>query len=80
MFQVVREQFEVAGFRVSGRVVDGRAGPVVGARVFLDGRHVVTTSADGRFNLENVKTATYRLTAQAGESASSLFSFIFLSE
>ena len=78
---VIVTSFQVAGFRVFGRVlhrspVDGDAGPVglSGAHIYLNGRHVATSSDDGgHYHLENVKTGTYLLTAKAGLSIFSEF-------
>lgn len=58
--------YQVQGFRVSGRVVEFAGGPgLVGAEVFLNGKPVSASSADGHYHLENIKTGIYHLTAQS---------------
>ncbi len=58
---------KVQGFRVSGRVLEHANGNgVVGAKIFLNDKLVTVTGEGGTYNLENIKTGTYRLTAEAG--------------
>jgi len=58
---------QVQGFRVSGRVLEHANGNgVVGAKIFLNDKLVTVTGEGGSYNLENIKTGTYRLTAEAG--------------
>lgn len=55
------------GFRVSGRVLEKPDGNgLVGARVILNDKEVAVTGEGGAYNLENVKTGVYRLTAESG--------------
>nr|CAG4643284.1 EOG090X07YB [Ilyocryptus agilis] len=59
-------KFEVQGFRVSGRVLEHTNGiGLIGAKVFLNDKQVTTTGEGGFYNLENIKTGVYRLTAES---------------
>ena len=61
--------FKVQGFRVSGRVLEHSSGSgLVGAKVYLNDKQVTLTGEGGSYNLENIKTGMYRLTAVSGES------------
>ena len=64
---IIAQKFEVEGFRVSGRVVEKPQGEgLAGAKIYLNGKHVATSGQDGHYNLENIKTGSYHLTAEAG--------------
>ena len=55
------------GFRVSGRVLEKPGGKgLAGARVILNDKQVAVTGEGGAYNLENIKTGMYRLTAESG--------------
>ena len=55
---------------MSGRVLEQPNGRgLVGAKVFLNDKQVSLTGEGGIFNLENVKTGTYRLTAESGNDS-----------
>ena len=56
------------GFRVSGRVLEHHSGPgLVGAKVYLNDKQVAITGEGGTYNLENIKTGMYRLSAVSGK-------------
>ncbi|KAL5020566.1 hypothetical protein ScPMuIL_003458 [Solemya velum] len=58
--------FKVAGFSVSGKVLDSPKGSgVPNAKVLLNGKEQTTTGADGSYHLENMKTGSYSLQIQA---------------
>ncbi|KAJ8035005.1 Nodal modulator 2 [Holothuria leucospilota] len=58
--------FRVEGFSVSGRVLTSAEGVgIAGVTVSVKGKKDVTTSADGTYQLEKIKSGTYTLTAQA---------------
>ncbi|XP_012945613.1 nodal modulator 1 [Aplysia californica] len=62
---LLKEKFEVAGFSVSGKVLDKENGVGIPKAVILINDKEQTVSAeDGSFNLENMKTGTYRLNAK----------------
>uniref|UniRef100_A0A182PTN5 SD-repeat containing protein B domain-containing protein n=1 Tax=Anopheles epiroticus TaxID=199890 RepID=A0A182PTN5_9DIPT len=62
----VKENFEVTGFSVSGRVLRSPNGPsVANARVKLNGREIATTGQDGTYTLENIQPGTYTIQVQA---------------
>ncbi|XP_064641106.1 BOS complex subunit NOMO3-like [Lineus longissimus] len=57
-----QEPFQVAGFSVSGRVLNAKEGSgVANAVVFVDEKEVTKTKADGTYHLVNMKTGTYSL-------------------
>ncbi|XP_048249948.1 nodal modulator 1-like [Haliotis rufescens] len=57
--------FQVAGFSVSGRVLDAPKGVGIGkAKVTLDGKAQTTTASDGLYHLDNMKTGTYTLNVE----------------
>ncbi|XP_053372624.1 nodal modulator 2-like [Mercenaria mercenaria] len=54
--------FQVAGFSVSGRVLDSVKGSGISkAEVLLNGKPVTSTGPDGVYHLENMKTNMYKL-------------------
>ncbi|XP_052252971.1 nodal modulator 3-like [Dreissena polymorpha] len=62
----LKTTFQVAGFSVSGQVLHSVKGQgIIGAKVLLNGQLATTTSADGVYHLENMKTGTYKLLVQA---------------
>ncbi|XP_053676824.1 nodal modulator 1 [Anopheles nili] len=62
----LRENFEVTGFSVSGRVLRSPNGPSVAkARVKLNGREIAVTGQDGSYTLENIQPGTYTIQVQA---------------
>uniref|UniRef100_A0A182MWU7 SD-repeat containing protein B domain-containing protein n=1 Tax=Anopheles culicifacies TaxID=139723 RepID=A0A182MWU7_9DIPT len=64
----VKENFEVTGFSVSGRVLRSPNGPsVANARVKLNGREIAITGKDGSYTLENIQPATYTIQVQADD-------------
>lgn len=63
---IMTQKFEVQGFRVSGRVLEHPSGSgLVGAKVYLNDKQVAITGDEGSYNLENIKTGMYRLTAES---------------
>ncbi|XP_035910443.1 nodal modulator 1 [Anopheles stephensi] len=64
----VKENFEVTGFSVSGRVLRSPNGAsVANARVKLNGREIAVTGADGTYTLENIQPGTYTIQVQADD-------------
>uniref|UniRef100_A0A8W7P3V5 SD-repeat containing protein B domain-containing protein n=1 Tax=Anopheles coluzzii TaxID=1518534 RepID=A0A8W7P3V5_ANOCL len=64
----VKENFEVTGFSVSGRVLRSPNGAsVANARVKLNGREIATTGQDGAYTLENIQPGTYTIQVQADD-------------
>uniref|UniRef100_A0A182JRR9 SD-repeat containing protein B domain-containing protein n=1 Tax=Anopheles christyi TaxID=43041 RepID=A0A182JRR9_9DIPT len=64
----VKENFEVTGFSVSGRVLRSPNGPSVAmARIKLNGREIATTGQDGTYTLENIQPGTYTIQVQADD-------------
>uniref|UniRef100_A0A182JBY5 SD-repeat containing protein B domain-containing protein n=1 Tax=Anopheles atroparvus TaxID=41427 RepID=A0A182JBY5_ANOAO len=64
----LRENFEVTGFSVSGRVLSAPGGPsVANAQVKLNGREIALTGADGGYTLDNIQTGTYTIQVVAGD-------------
>ncbi|XP_055958789.1 BOS complex subunit NOMO1 [Patella vulgata] len=62
----LQKQFNVAGFSVSGRVLDSEKGSgVAKAKILLNGNEQTMTSQDGTYHLENMKTGTYKLSVQS---------------
>uniref|UniRef100_A0A182QGP4 SD-repeat containing protein B domain-containing protein n=1 Tax=Anopheles farauti TaxID=69004 RepID=A0A182QGP4_9DIPT len=64
----LKDNFEVTGFSVSGRVLRSPNGPsVANARVKLNGREIAVTGQDGSYTLENIQPATYTIQVQADD-------------
>ncbi|KAH9504323.1 Nodal modulator 2 [Bulinus truncatus] len=62
---VLKEKFEVAGFSVSGRVLDKEHGVgIPKATIIINGKDQTVSASDGSFILENMKTGTYTLNAR----------------
>ncbi|KAK0042403.1 nodal modulator 1 [Biomphalaria pfeifferi] len=62
---LLKEKFEVAGFSVSGKVLDKENGVgIPKATIIINGKEQTVSAADGSFNLENMKTGTYSLNAR----------------
>ncbi|KAK7106662.1 BOS complex subunit NOMO1-like isoform X2 [Littorina saxatilis] len=60
------KNFEVAGFSVSGRVVESNQGVgIAKATVLINGVTTTTTDTTGTYHLENMKTGTYTLSVTA---------------
>lgn len=58
--------FEITGFSVSGRVRSSPNGfGIANTKIYLNGQHVTTTHTDGSYTLKNIKSDTYKITAQA---------------
>jgi hypothetical protein len=55
--------FKVAGFSTSGQVAIGKS-PLSDANVLLNGDVVAVTDKNGRFSLKDVKSGSYRLSAE----------------
>ncbi|KAJ8298746.1 hypothetical protein KUTeg_022806 [Tegillarca granosa] len=54
--------FQVAGFSVSGQVLNSEKGQgVSGAEITVNGKQVTKTSNDGTYHLENMKTGEYKI-------------------
>lgn len=51
---------------------------LVGAKVYLNDKQVAITGEGGSYNLENIKTGMYRLTAESGTLANSLLTSLKL--
>ncbi|XP_058066373.1 BOS complex subunit NOMO1 [Anopheles bellator] len=64
----LRENFEVTGFSVSGRVLRSPNGAsVANARVKLNGREIAVTGKDGSYTLDNIQTGTYTIQVVADD-------------
>ncbi|XP_052805284.1 nodal modulator 1-like [Mya arenaria] len=62
----LEQTFQVAGFSVTGQVVDSPKGKGIGGvTVLLNGEAVKKTGPDGLYHLENMKTGMYRLNMRA---------------
>ncbi|XP_058121805.1 BOS complex subunit NOMO1 [Anopheles ziemanni] len=62
----LRENFEVTGFSVSGRVLSAPGGPsVANAQVKLNGREIALTGSDGTYTLDNIQAGTYTIQVTA---------------
>ncbi|XP_059172926.1 BOS complex subunit NOMO1-like [Physella acuta] len=67
---ILKEKFEIAGFSVSGKVLDKENGVgIPKATIIINGKDQTTSGSDGSFSLENMKTGTYRLTARVDNVA-----------
>lgn len=64
----IKENFEVTGFSVGGRVLSSENGlGVANAKINLNGQEVATTSFNGSYTLKNIKAGTYTIQAIAGK-------------
>ncbi|XP_059139857.1 BOS complex subunit NOMO1-like isoform X2 [Physella acuta] len=67
---ILKEKFEIAGFSVSGKVLDKENGVgIPKATIIINGKDQTTSGSDGSFSLENMKTGAYRLTARVDNVA-----------
>ncbi|GAB1611346.1 nodal modulator 1, partial [Argonauta hians] len=56
------KEFQVAGFSVSGRILDSVQGSGIGgARISVSGKQMAVTSVDGTYHLENMKAGKYKI-------------------
>ncbi|CAE1283136.1 Nodal modulator 3,Nodal modulator 1,Nodal modulator 2 [Acanthosepion pharaonis] len=56
------KEFQVAGFSVSGLVVDSVKGHgIAGAQIFVGGKQMAISDSDGSYHLENMKTGKYNI-------------------
>lgn len=60
---LVPQRFELLGFSIPGRVVDARGGGVGGAKILIDGVERASTSADGTYTLDKVRSGTFTIEA-----------------
>lgn len=64
----VKENFEVTGFDVSGRVLTGLNGKSIpNAQIKLNGEPVAITNSDGSYKLQNIKPGTYTIQTAADD-------------
>jgi len=62
----LEKAFQVAGFSVSGQVLDSEKGSgIAGAQILLNDEPTTKTGPDGTYHLENMKTGVYRIQARA---------------
>ncbi|XP_013400762.1 nodal modulator 2 [Lingula anatina] len=62
----IKEPFQVAGFSVTGRVLEAAQGSgVANAQLSIDGKRLAVTNAEGIYQLENMKTGTYKIKVEA---------------
>ncbi|KAL0919007.1 hypothetical protein M5K25_011070 [Dendrobium thyrsiflorum] len=59
----ISEKFQVTGFSVGGRVVDGNGG-VGGARIIVDGQQKATSDSEGFYKLDQVTSKHYTIVAE----------------
>lgn len=63
---LIKENFEVTGFSVGGRVLSSENGlGVADAKINLNGQEVGTTTYNGSYTLKNIKAGTYTIQAVA---------------
>ncbi|KAK3160680.1 hypothetical protein QOZ80_1BG0062920 [Eleusine coracana subsp. coracana] len=60
----IPQKFQVTGFSVGGRVVDGYGSGVEGANVIVDGRLRAVTDSLGHYRLDQVTSKKYTVTAE----------------
>ncbi|KAJ4850945.1 hypothetical protein Tsubulata_030371 [Turnera subulata] len=60
----VPQSFQVTGFSVGGRVVDGNDAGVEGAQIIVDGHERGTTDKEGYYKLDQVTSNHYRIEAK----------------
>ncbi|XP_055609200.1 BOS complex subunit NOMO1 [Uranotaenia lowii] len=64
----LRENFEITGFSVSGKVLQAIGGSgVANAKVKLNGKEIATTGADGSYTLDNIQSGTYTIQVSAND-------------
>ncbi|XP_021744068.1 nodal modulator 1-like [Chenopodium quinoa] len=59
----LQQKFQVTGFSIGGRVVDGNGAGVDGAKVFVDGQERSFTDENGYFTLDQVTSNHYAIEA-----------------
>lgn len=75
----IPQKFEVTGFSVGGRVVDGYGAGVEGANVIVDGQLRAVTDSLGYYRLDQVTSKKYTITAEKGHyKFNSLENFMIL--
>lgn len=63
---LIKENFEVTGFSVGGRVLSSDNGlGVANAKISLNGQEVAITSFNGSYTLKNIKSGTYTIQVTA---------------
>ncbi|GAB4830590.1 hypothetical protein Ancab_020356 [Ancistrocladus abbreviatus] len=60
----VSQKFQVTGFSIGGRVVDGNGAGVDSARVVVDGHERTMTDRNGNYKLDQVTSNRYRIEAK----------------
>lgn len=63
---LIKENFEVTGFSVGGRVLSSEVLGVANAKINLNGHEVATTSFNGSYTLKNIKSGTYTISVSSG--------------
>ncbi|XP_029647558.1 nodal modulator 1 [Octopus sinensis] len=59
---ILPKEFQVAGFSVSGRILDSVKGAGIGgAKVSVSGKQMAVTNEDGSYHLENMKAGKYTI-------------------
>lgn len=61
---VVPQKFQVTGFSIGGRVVDGHGAGVVGAKVLVGGQERSVTDENGYYKLDQVTSNQYTIEAR----------------
>ncbi|XP_034946758.1 nodal modulator 1 [Chelonus insularis] len=64
---ILPEIFKVTGFTVNGVVEISNGVPLANAKVFLSGKLVATTDANGRYFIDKMKTGQYSLKVEAND-------------
>ncbi|KAK0090897.1 hypothetical protein PV325_000063 [Microctonus aethiopoides] len=62
---ILQQNFKVTGFTVSGIVLMSKGLPLENAKVFLSGKQVAITDANGRYSVDKMKTGQYSLKIEA---------------
>ncbi|GAB2282181.1 hypothetical protein Dimus_016732 [Dionaea muscipula] len=60
----VSQKFQVTGFSIGGRVVNGNGAGVGGARIFVDGEERTVTDKNGYYGLDQVTSNQYTIEAR----------------
>ncbi|KAI3940108.1 hypothetical protein MKW92_014647 [Papaver armeniacum] len=60
----VTQKFQVTGFSVGGRVIDGYGVGVDGVVIIVDGQERATTDAQGHYKLDQVTSKRYKIVAK----------------
>ncbi|KAJ8923473.1 hypothetical protein NQ315_010051 [Exocentrus adspersus] len=63
----LKENFEIVGFNIPGKVVKSKNVAVANAKIFLNGQELMQTDSNGRYKLEKIKAGTYKLRAEADD-------------